>query len=180
METTRTSIPSAIRGGSDKLDPTLGMTPDKTWDAEKLAAYIRQQQDAFNGFARDTAVALFRAGGALTLAKDLVEQGGYEKWLKAQSVKKTWANRAVRLFQKAKTEANVKGKNITDALRAYGIAETKKKKSSTARNPSAVLSDVVHRLEKIEKMEFQPDEAFLELLRKATLLVEKLNGLLVS
>ena len=75
---------------------------------------------------RTSAVELFRAGRALSIAKGKLKvTKGWEQWLKDNKLPKTTAFEAVKLFTRAKTETAVASMSITTAKIRYGVAKTK-------------------------------------------------------
>ena len=110
-------------------------TPNHNWTLEQLTKYVTdcfkcrtEMNDDLAALGRKSAVELFRAGRALSIAKDqLKSRGGYEHWCKENHIAKTTAFEAITLFANAKTEAAVEKMTITEAKTHFKVV---KKKSS--------------------------------------------------
>ncbi len=119
--------------------------PDASWDEERLALYAKGElansQEAERQAilqSRKSAVHLFRAGHALTLARAKCkgeQHGEWQKFKDKHGLANTTANDAIRLYERAKTEEALIGLGITEAKMKFGLAKPKRAKATTPAVP---------------------------------------------
>jgi hypothetical protein len=111
--------------------------PNENSSLEELAAYALHKQKQI--FARDkmNGEDLWLMGQALTWAKKSV-RGKWEKWWKAQGLRKTYVWQARKLYERA-TLDDVKELGVTEALLKFKIVAEKKAKHATATVPTAAI-----------------------------------------
>ncbi len=96
--------------------------PDDTWDLDRLAGYAAGQIAESVLCAHKSAVALFRAGGALALARARCKserRGAWTKWKRKHGLKGTSVNDAIRLHENTGSEEALAGLGITKAKKKY-------------------------------------------------------------
>ncbi len=106
----------------DQAVPVTDAAPDDTWDLDRLAGYAAGQIVESVLCAHKSAVALFRAGGALALARERCKtqgHGAWAAWKRKHGLKDTTVNDAIRLHENAGTEAALAGLGITEAKERF-------------------------------------------------------------
>jgi hypothetical protein len=107
----------AVPVGDEKPDESWGLDRLAGFARAKLAASGRAEQEAVLQ-AHKSAVALFWAGCALSIARDKSKAEGHGRWAewkREKKLKDTTVNDAIRLFENAKTEDALTGLGITEA-----------------------------------------------------------------
>lgn len=106
----------------DQAVPVRDGIPDDTWDLDRLAGYAAGQIGESVLCAHKSAVAPFRAGGALALARARCKADGHgvwSGWKRKHGLKDTTVNDAIRLNENAGTEEALAGLGITEAKEKY-------------------------------------------------------------
>lgn len=106
----------------DQAVPVRDAAPDDTWDLDRLAGYAAGQIAESVLSAHKSAVALFRAGGALAFARVRCKReghGAWATWKRKHGLKDTTVNDAIRLHENAGTEAALAGLGITEAKEQF-------------------------------------------------------------
>ena len=99
--------------------------PDESWSLDELAVYISGEFGQATVLSRKSAVAVFRAGRALCIARKKVKELGikWTVWLAEQNIPRTNDFEARGLFTGAKAEKALHGLTLTDAKKKFCSSE---------------------------------------------------------
>jgi hypothetical protein len=116
-------------------------TPDSTWTLPRLADFAKSQFCESILQAHKSAVALFRAGCALSLARSELKNvhGEWKTWKRAHCLRDTTVNDAIRLYENAKTEEALAGLGITEAKKKFVYPSPKEKRPNISGPKSQTL-----------------------------------------
>lgn len=174
-ETSSPQTPASVSNGN-----TTDLQPDPTWSLDDLAGYAKAgftASDSAESEAKDLAdklaftartsiLAYFRAGKALTLARDkLKATGEWCGWLDSHSLNRKTVLTAITIFEQGKTEDEVSRYSLAEAKRLWCYDRKKEATATTKKTgakalaidphpgvtstPVAMIDDVIDRLRKI-------------------------------
>lgn len=112
--------------------------PDDSWSDEELMDYAKHQAEQIQTLKRTVAIHVYRLGMALSFYRERhLDHGDWEGFLKSQGLSVPTAWRAVQLFKRAKSEAEVVDLGITEAYIHFKILQKAKKEKPEAEQPKA-------------------------------------------
>ena len=140
-------------------------SPDESWDLDQLGRYAeiglseadRLQRESIQ-LGRRSTVQIFRVGRALSIARQKVPWGEWERWLTTHNIKKTSAWEAIELYERAGSEEAIANLTPSEAKRRYGIAKSTRRDTQDATRPLDPSSDFTSQSED-ELDDAEPDDA---------------------
>ena len=113
--------------------------PDDSWSDEELMDYAKHQAEQIQTLKRTVAIHVYRLGMALSFYRERhLDHGDWEGFLKNQGLSVPTAWRAVQLFKRAKSEAEVVDLGITEAYIHFKILQKAKKEKPEWSSPRPV------------------------------------------
>lgn len=114
-----------------RVAPQADFVPDDSWDLDRLGFYsgtrlneAKRLHGEMIQLGRRSTVQIFRAGHALSIARQKVKWGQWDRWLKEHNIKRTTAWEAIQLYERAGSEEAIRNLTWAQAKRRYGITKS--------------------------------------------------------
>src|SRR5262245_45284198 len=96
--------------------------PDESWDITALLAYAKGEMAEALSLAKRTTIHYYRAGHALALVPDKLKQTRtWCRWQDDNGLSRTTVHDAIRIYERAGSEAACANLPIMDAFQKFGI-----------------------------------------------------------